>query len=76
MLGNWNNCEDYLPPDETLVLVYLHNGKMDVGAIFLEYPTWEEGGGPPIKYWMDENENETWEWFDVTHWMPLPEPPL
>lgn len=51
------------------------NGVMRIGEIRREYPTHEETY-QPFFYWDDpEEDGQCWEVFDITHWMPLPEPP-
>jgi Protein of unknown function (DUF551) len=63
----WISVKDRLPPKDTPVLCYYYDQYMDV-----------------MEYWYD-NEKGKPEFFnppltavtieDVTHWMPLPEPP-
>ena len=50
-------------------------GKVRIGELRWETPTWEESFSA-FRYWDDpEEEGQEWEWHDVTHWTPLPKPP-
>ena len=70
-MSAWIKCSDRLPPDETDVLIVV-NGQQRIGALFWETPTFEETF-KAFRYWDDaENEGQSWEWDDVTHWQPLP----
>lgn len=70
----WIKCSEKLPQKETPVLI-VYAGTIRVGQLLTEYPTWEETF-KAYKYWDDpEKDGQDWEWNDVTHWMPLPEPP-
>ncbi|MDV5140811.1 DUF551 domain-containing protein [Chimaeribacter arupi] len=73
-MSEWIECSDGLPEDETPVIINI-NGEVRVGVICWEQPGWEDAYSP-FQYWDDPyNEGQDWDWCDVTHWMPLPEPP-
>ncbi|EBI0159796.1 DUF551 domain-containing protein [Salmonella enterica subsp. enterica serovar Cerro] len=73
-MSEWIKCSTRNPTPETPVLIML-NGVIHIGEIRREYPTHEETY-QPFFYWDDpHNDGQPWEVFDVTHWMPLPEPP-
>ena len=70
----WIKCPERLPKIETPVLI-VYRGQIRVGELREEHPTWEETF-KAYSYWDDpEDDGKDWEWFDVTHWMPLPEFP-
>ena len=62
----WISVKDRLPPDNKYILTYTPN--LAVSIITQEYVTY---------YGEDDDEwNEYWSMRgNVTHWMPLPEPP-
>lgn len=68
---SWIKCSDRLPFDCESVLIYSRG--YTVISAYLVYDLKKE----PI-YWnvndWDESDT-TWEIDEVTHWMPLPEPP-
>lgn len=75
----WVSVNERLPADETPVLV-MRKGKLDVGELRWETPTFEETfkefryWAHPDEHWIEEDRDE------VTHWMqapastPLPQP--
>lgn len=70
----WIKCSEKMPPDETAVLVNL-NGELRIGELRWEHPTHEESY-QSFRYWdCPYNDGQSWEVFDITHWMPLPSPP-
>ena len=50
---------------------YIHSGYRNVGSLPQSY--YDDNFTPP--YWLDESENLDFDEDEVTHWMPLPEPP-
>ena len=80
MLGAWISTGivapfDRLPEDETPVLILFHDGKIRIGEIRWERPTWEETF-QAFQYWDDPyDDGKDWDWADVVGWMPLPEVP-
>lgn len=72
--NKWILISEKLPPYETPVLI-LNNGKIMIGEIQWEYPTYEETF-EAYSYWDDPNNpGKDWYSIEITHWMPLPEPP-
>lgn len=72
--GDWIECSDRLPPDETAVLVNF-NGEPRIGELRWDHPTHEESY-KSFRYWdCPYNDGQPWEVFDITHWQPLPAPP-
>lgn len=70
----WTSVNDRLPADNTPVLI-VANGEIMIGAIEWEYPSWEETY-QAFRYWdCPYNPGQDWEWYNITHWMPLPELP-
>lgn len=68
--NQWISVDERLPKPETDVLI-IRLGEIRLGAIFIEHESWEEGGRE-IHYWDDSNDDgQRWEWYEVTHWMPL-----
>ena len=74
-MGEWIKCSERMPKAETPVLVML-NGEIRVAELRWDRPTYEETY-KPFRYWDDpyDDDGQDWEVFDITHWMPLPEPP-
>lgn len=73
-MGGWVKCSERMPKAETPVLVML-NGEIRVAEIRWDRPTHEETY-KPFRYWDDPyDDGQDWGVFDITHWMPLPEPP-
>ena len=50
---------------------HVHSGYRNVGRAQKSF--YDDDWTPP--YWLDESENLSFEEEEVTHWMPLPEPP-
>lgn len=65
-MSEWISVEERLPEQSVEVLVYDFVDSMDV--MFLEV---DDDG---YRFWADDNGYE-YSIHDVTHWMPLPEPP-
>ncbi len=66
----WISVNDRLPNSNKKVLVYCKNERDEyVGVGY--YRNWMG------KYWFDSENKEPFEvcGYEVTHWMPLPEPP-
>lgn len=72
-MGEWIKCSERMPPDGDEVLIFTRSGHISLDA-------WDEVhedpigmGGPTISighYWG------AWEYEDISHWMPLPKPPV
>lgn len=64
-MNKWISVEDRLPePSESISYLVWVDGRPDyVGYWQLSYFNYEDGDEPE------------WDYLDVTHWMPLPEPP-
>lgn len=57
----WHRVEERLPDDSREVIIFTASRIMGVGSFIRpNWYQWYSGGGLPV---------------DVTHWMPLPEPP-
>lgn len=57
----WHRVEDWLPDDSRDVIIFTASRIVGVGSFIRpNWYQWYSGGGLPV---------------DVTHWMPLPEPP-
>jgi hypothetical protein len=70
-MSDWISAKERLPKSEDLVLV-IANGKPTKNTTLYEayeLATYYEGEGWCLDMWP------TWEGADVTHWMPLPDPP-
>lgn len=63
----WIKCTDRLPELNKEVLIYFN-------GCFISYLRQYDFKGNIRKAWMD-CENTNFKWEDITHWMPLPEPP-
>ena len=61
----WISVEDRLPPIRESVLYLLHDYDMDIGVYSRTKKEW----------CVDSTDDYYWNKEDVTHWMPLPEPP-
>lgn len=70
--SEWISVDERMPADETPVLVFRAD-QIQVGAVFLEHESWEEGGRT-IRYWDDPHDDGK-VWDDVNYWMPLPAAP-
>lgn len=81
--GEWISVEDELPkscdkdPDWSETVLFritqghIHSGYRYKGRTQISF--YDDDWTSP--YWLDESENLSFEDEDVTHWMPLPEPP-
>ena len=58
--SGWISVKDRLPEGFQKVLVF-----------------WRQNGEPMVDtaFWSDGHSTEHWEGVEITHWMPLPEPP-
>lgn len=65
MQNEWISVKDRLPERRGRYIVAVCNyiGKIDVFDLWFDYPEW----------YIDEDDDLYQ--FEVTHWMPLPEPP-
>jgi hypothetical protein len=74
-MGEWISINERLPEYDTSVLL-LVNGKMTQGYLFSEVE-FNEMSMQNLYYDGFQNEviDDVIERNDVTHWMPLPEPP-
>jgi len=61
----WISVNDRLPPIRESVLYLLHDYDMDIGVYSRTKKEWR----------VDSTDDYYWNKEDVTHWMPLPEPP-
>ena len=64
--AHWISVEERLPEHLTSVIVHRKDGGIFVWEFFNTSTTDE--------CWMDDSMN-VYSFYDVTHWMPLPEPP-
>lgn len=64
--NEWIRVEDELPEDKQIVLFHQKNG-------FIYCAEYSAGSKLLSPAWFVEN--DCWEAGEVTHWMPLPEPP-
>lgn len=63
-MSEWVSVKDRLP------------SKKDIGTQFLLYVSNEDGETYfDVSYWFGRDVNLSFTWRNVTHWMPLPEPP-
>jgi hypothetical protein len=69
----WISVEDNLPAEYKFVLCWFE-GRSEVMQIMWETPSFEETF-KPFPYWIDGDERFTPDWQEITHWMPLPDPP-
>lgn len=68
-MSEWISVKDRLPRPENCVLVYRRNLGRPDGYVSIDYATL--GHGENLMWVGDYT---TWK-SEVTHWMPLPEPP-
>lgn len=65
----WISVKDQLPEDQQEILTYWpERDRIQVQRFYLQY-----GGDGP--WWMFGWDNHLLESGDITHWMPLPDPP-
>lgn len=70
----WISVEDRLPEPKTPVLIVL-NGSIRVGELVWEHPEFEDSY-KSFTYWdCPFDDGKMWEWFQISHWMPIPELP-
>jgi hypothetical protein len=70
----WISSKERLPDDETPVLILVANN-IRIGELRWEIPGYEDNY-ESYRYWDDPKDaGQFWEGLDVTHWMPLPDPP-
>ncbi|MDP2262655.1 MAG: DUF551 domain-containing protein [Hydrogenophaga sp.] len=75
MSAPWISVEGKLPPDETPVLI-VWRGTVVIGERRWDHPGYEDRY-QSYWYWDDPTDDgQDWGRDDVTHWMPLPEPPV
>ena len=75
MQPHWVSVADYLPPDETPVLV-LRCGAVRIGELRWDHPGHEDSYRS-FRYWDDPNDDgQGWEFDEITHWAPIPQPPI
>lgn len=76
--NKWISVEDGLPKEECNVLFYVPSQAaliIRVGYIISEEHRGELPDGIKAFWFVDDSENTAYAEKDVTHWMPLPEPP-
>ena len=66
-MSEWISVEDGLPENDVEVLIT--DGDMVLGGCWLDW------GCHNGLYWNTHNEEKFYALSEVTHWMPLPEPP-
>jgi len=70
----WIPVGERLPTDETPVLI-ICRGHIRLGELRWEHPGFEDIY-KAFRYWDDPNDDgQSWEWHDITHWQPLPKEP-
>lgn len=71
---NWISVKDKLPKANGIYIVYVQGGNSATGWIWYDHTVVVAGYAFGIWWWWDNGTD-----FDitnnVTHWMPLPEPP-
>ena len=71
----WISVGDRLPEDETPVLI-IFNGEIVIGERRWDNPGFEDTY-KAFWYWDDPTDDgQDWGRDEVTHWMPLPKPPM
>ena len=65
-MNNWISVKDKLPNDHTPVIVAIKDTHGDNPVMYSDFG-WCLNGD----YWIVDNDVR----YDITHWMPLPEPP-
>lgn len=70
---NWISVKDRLPPENETVLVFLNNQEIELMA-YCKYFGYLKKENEPIEYCWG-GYNGAYDIDQVTHWMPLPEPP-
>ena len=80
-MSEWISVEERLPKDREPVWLRLSDDRIFVGLLYMDFDGYSWCNSYGDFYYSAENEQ--WETFtteaddeyDVTHWMPLPEPP-
>ena len=80
----WTDVKDKLPPEEENVILYAPNEKdffmpsclMCIGYILPKIQRGKDWHGNEIMWFVTFTENDGFTKDQVTHWMPLPEPPI
>lgn len=73
---NWISVDERLPEENLTVLIYLKNGNISQANLYEDgdYSEYDDTHYTGV-YWEDHNRDWTVELSDVSHWMPLLEPP-
>ncbi|WP_151685023.1 DUF551 domain-containing protein [Acinetobacter seifertii] len=76
----WICCKQKMPKEDTSVLFRLQNGVIHDGFLTTDYsdgPYGENGEdfGDYSTMWSSLSSGIEYDLHEVTHWMPLPEPP-
>lgn len=73
MILNWISVKNKLPKENGTYIVYIHDGKLANGQVWFDAVV----GVADYTFgiWWCENDNDFDITNNVTHWMPLPEPP-
>ena len=75
IIDGWIPASERSPEDDTPVLILFRNGDRNIGEIRLDSPGFEDSY-QAFRYWdSPTDDGKVWEWGDITHWMPLPQPP-
>jgi hypothetical protein len=70
-MSDWISVEDRMPSEGERVLA-LFKGEWVVLEVGVENPSYEETF-EPFKYWFEPFSDMLYiEYYDVTHWLPLP----
>jgi hypothetical protein len=75
-MTEWIRCEERMPPEDEVVLVYTPEGRcgkihLDVLSMAYEYPvSWSSHFIEIGIQWVEHDSHE------ITHWMPLPNIPM
>ncbi len=78
--SGWIPVTERLPDCETPVLIWMSSasqpsGKPQIGELRWDHPGHEDTY-IPYQYWDDpDDDGKSWEWHDITYWMPLPAAP-
>ena len=70
----WIKCSEIMPSDSRAVIAYLSNYKDDLNeiGIFIGWPIEDTEG----EIWWEDLGGESYKSTQVTHWQPLPQPPI
>jgi hypothetical protein len=73
-MNEWTSVKDRRPEIETPVLAIV-KGEIRIAERVLHYPNYHDSI-PEFDYWdCPFDDGQDWDYGDVTHWMPLPNPP-